>query len=174
MPAQVKGKASHSKRARPGDLIVMAGGRIGKDGIHGATFSSESLHAGSPATAVQIGDPITQKKMLDMLLGFSYEPMPKGYNRVVEKDTPALAFYTILFFRKDVADEVVYTLVKAALDHHKEYARVHPLLPEVDAVRGAKVIGAPFHPGAIKYYKEKGVWTAKHEKMNAELLAKYK
>ncbi len=40
----------------------MTGGRIGKDGIHGATFSSEELHEGSPVTAVQIGDPITQKK----------------------------------------------------------------------------------------------------------------
>ncbi|MCK4436465.1 phosphoribosylformylglycinamidine synthase, partial [bacterium] len=68
MPAQIKGEPSHTKQARPGDLIVMAGGRIGKDGIHGATFSSESLHAGSPATAVQIGDPITQKKMHDMLI----------------------------------------------------------------------------------------------------------
>ncbi|OPY29265.1 MAG: phosphoribosylformylglycinamidine synthase II [Methanocella sp. PtaU1.Bin125] len=68
MPAVVNGRLSHEKAAMPGDLIVMVGGRIGKDGIHGATFSSEELHEGSPATAVQIGDPITQKKMLDMLL----------------------------------------------------------------------------------------------------------
>ncbi|HTX43661.1 MAG TPA: AIR synthase-related protein, partial [Methanocella sp.] len=68
MPVKVNGKPSHAKKADSGDLIVMAGGRIGKDGIHGATFSSEELHEGSPATAVQIGDPITQKKMLDMLL----------------------------------------------------------------------------------------------------------
>ena len=46
----------------------MVGGRIGKDGIHGATFSSEALSETSPTSAVQIGDPITQKKMLDMLL----------------------------------------------------------------------------------------------------------
>jgi phosphoribosylformylglycinamidine synthase len=46
----------------------MAGGRIGKDGIHGATFSSEELHEGSPVTAVQIGDPITQKRMFDFLM----------------------------------------------------------------------------------------------------------
>ncbi|MEW6327543.1 MAG: phosphoribosylformylglycinamidine synthase subunit PurS [Thermodesulfobacteriota bacterium] len=68
MPATVCGQPSHIKKAEPGDLIVMTGGRIGKDGIHGATFSSEELHAGSPATAVQIGDPITQKKMTDFLL----------------------------------------------------------------------------------------------------------
>jgi phosphoribosylformylglycinamidine synthase subunit PurSL len=67
-PAVVGGKPAHEKAAQPGDHIVMTGGRIGKDGIHGATFSSEALHEGSPATAVQIGDPITQKKMADFLL----------------------------------------------------------------------------------------------------------
>lgn len=68
IPAVVAGRPSHEKRAIPGDCIVMTGGRIGKDGIHGATFSSEELHEGSPATAVQIGDAITQKKMADFLL----------------------------------------------------------------------------------------------------------
>ena len=68
MPAQIQGRPSHEKKARPGDRVIMVGGRVGKDGIHGATFSSEALHAGSPATAVQIGDPITQRKMYDFLI----------------------------------------------------------------------------------------------------------
>ena len=68
MPAKVKGKPSEEKHAHPDELIIMCGGRVGKDGIHGATFSSEELHEGSPATAVQIGDPFTQKKMADFIL----------------------------------------------------------------------------------------------------------
>ncbi|OGP53607.1 MAG: phosphoribosylformylglycinamidine synthase [Deltaproteobacteria bacterium RBG_13_52_11] len=68
MPRIIKGEPSHIKEAHPGDLIVMVGGRIGKDGIHGATFSSEELHEASPTSAVQIGDPITQKRMTDFLL----------------------------------------------------------------------------------------------------------
>ncbi|WP_031480617.1 AIR synthase-related protein [Maridesulfovibrio frigidus] len=68
MPIKVAGRLSHEKQAQVGDIIVMTGGRIGKDGIHGATFSSEELHEGSPATAVQIGDPITQRKMYDCLM----------------------------------------------------------------------------------------------------------
>lgn len=68
IPRRLNGRASELKKARPGDVIVMCGGRIGKDGIHGATFSSEELHEGSPATAVQIGDAITQKKMADFLI----------------------------------------------------------------------------------------------------------
>ncbi len=68
MPSRIRGEPTHTKEILPGDAAVMAGGRIGKDGIHGATFSSEELHEGSPVTAVQIGDPITQKKMTDFLL----------------------------------------------------------------------------------------------------------
>ncbi|MCE5228742.1 phosphoribosylformylglycinamidine synthase [bacterium] len=69
MPKQLPdGRPASVKSPHVGDLIVMAGGRIGKDGIHGATFSSEELHADSPVQAVQIGDPITQKKMSDWLI----------------------------------------------------------------------------------------------------------
>lgn len=68
IPAEINGSPGWQKKARAGDVIVMTGGRIGKDGIHGATFSSEELHESSPATAVQIGDPITQRKMYDFIL----------------------------------------------------------------------------------------------------------
>ncbi len=68
MPAEINGKKTHEKRAFAGDRIFMVGGRIGKDGIHGATFSSVELHEGSPVSAVQLGDPYTQKKMSDFLL----------------------------------------------------------------------------------------------------------
>jgi len=68
MPRAHDGKLLHEKQALPGDLIVMVGGRVGKDGIHGATFSSEALDPESPVTAVQIGDPITQKKFSDVIV----------------------------------------------------------------------------------------------------------
>lgn len=68
IPREKGGAVLYEKKANPGDYIVMLGGRVGLDGIHGATFSSESLSAGSPATAVQIGDPITQKKLSDAIV----------------------------------------------------------------------------------------------------------
>ena len=62
------GRESHDKTPTPGDVVYMVGGRVGSDGIHGATFSSLELTEESPSSAVQIGDPITQKKMIDMIL----------------------------------------------------------------------------------------------------------
>jgi phosphoribosylformylglycinamidine synthase len=79
LPKRVGKVRGHEKSIRPGDRLVMTGGRIGKDGIHGATFSSEELHQDSPVQAVQIGDPITQKKMGD----FIREARDRGLYRFV-------------------------------------------------------------------------------------------
>lgn len=68
IPRQIGGRPSELKEVRPGDVIVMAGGRIGKDGIHGATFSSEALRQESPSQAVQIGDAFTQRKLYEFLI----------------------------------------------------------------------------------------------------------
>ncbi len=59
------------KNPQSGNLIIMVGGRIGRDGIHGATFSSgEITHEYETifSHAVQIGNAIMEKKMLDVLI----------------------------------------------------------------------------------------------------------
>lgn len=59
------------KKVHPDDLIVAIGGRTGRDGIHGATFSSAELTSESESLsggAVQIGNAITEKMVLDVLL----------------------------------------------------------------------------------------------------------
>jgi len=64
-------KNTSEKHVSAGDLIVLVGGRTGRDGIHGATFSSGELTEESESLsgqAVQIGNPITEKKMTDTIL----------------------------------------------------------------------------------------------------------
>jgi phosphoribosylformylglycinamidine synthase II len=59
------------KSSKKGDRIVVVGGRTGRDGIHGATFSSAELHEGSETVsggAVQIGNAIVEKKVIDTVL----------------------------------------------------------------------------------------------------------
>ncbi|MHC4388897.1 MAG: phosphoribosylformylglycinamidine synthase subunit PurL, partial [Planctomycetota bacterium] len=59
------------KNPQPGNIVIVVGGKTGRDGIHGATFSSgEITHEYETifSHAVQIGDPITEKKMLDVLV----------------------------------------------------------------------------------------------------------
>ena len=68
IPRKLGKKLLHEKKAQVGDYVVMVGGKVGLDGIHGATFSSVVMDSNSPATAVQIGDPITQKKLSDAIV----------------------------------------------------------------------------------------------------------
>lgn len=66
IPACLSNKAPHD-----GDIIVVCGGKTGKDGIHGVTFASQELDETSEISssgAVQIGNPITEKKLTDALL----------------------------------------------------------------------------------------------------------
>ena len=62
---------SQRGQQHPGDLIVVAGGLTGRDGIHGVTFASGDLTAESEtvsSSSVQIGNPIVEKKLIDVLL----------------------------------------------------------------------------------------------------------
>ncbi len=62
---------SHPRNVQPGDRIVVLGGRTGRDGIHGATFSSGEMSSeinAQAGSAVQIGAPITEKKVADVIV----------------------------------------------------------------------------------------------------------
>jgi len=64
-------KGKYIKNPKPGDVILLVGGKTGRDGIHGVTFASLELTTESEKTssgAVQIGNPIEEKKVLDAIL----------------------------------------------------------------------------------------------------------
>ena len=61
---------SHPTKPEVGDRIISLGGRVGRDGIHGATFSSAGMDASTVdhvGSAVQIGDPITEKGLIEVI-----------------------------------------------------------------------------------------------------------
>ncbi len=63
---------------KPGDLVVAAGGRTGRDGVHGATFSSAPLEKGITSSVVQIGHAIMEKKTMDVLLQARTKKLYRG------------------------------------------------------------------------------------------------
>ncbi len=77
LPSSYNGLPSWEKPIDAGDRIIMGGGRVGKDGIHGATFSSVEISESSPQSAVQIGSPITQKLFADFLERATLEGLVK-------------------------------------------------------------------------------------------------
>ncbi len=76
-----KNKLVHSKVKKPGDVYIYAGGKTGRDGIHGVTFASEELHEESEEksiTAVQLGDPITKEPLIHACLECNEKGLVEG------------------------------------------------------------------------------------------------
>lgn len=103
-----------------------------------------------------------------------------GYYPIKAKPGPAGLAQETMLLGKDItlvcgerqSDEVAYQITKALWENYKEMAPVHPRLkfwtPDRFASTRAVV---PYHPGSIKLYKEKGVWTQEMEDHQQKLLA---
>ncbi|PIN87361.1 hypothetical protein COV19_00010 [Candidatus Woesearchaeota archaeon CG10_big_fil_rev_8_21_14_0_10_44_13] len=74
VPKVVDGRPGYEKWVDQGDRVIVVGGRVGKDGIHGAIASSEGYHKNTPKGHVQIGDPYTQKNVQE----FMWEALAEG------------------------------------------------------------------------------------------------
>ena len=64
-------KSRHPRKQRPGDHVIVLGGRTGRDGLRGATFSSMTMDAQTgevSGASVQIGDPITEKGLIEVIV----------------------------------------------------------------------------------------------------------
>ncbi|HEC75787.1 MAG TPA: phosphoribosylformylglycinamidine synthase subunit PurL [Thermoplasmatales archaeon] len=76
-----KDKLAHSSVKRAGDILIYAGGKTGRDGIHGVTFASEELKEESEEksiTAVQLGDPITKEPLIHACLECNEKGLVEG------------------------------------------------------------------------------------------------
>ncbi len=100
------------------------------------------------------------------------EPMniPKGTYKGLNNDVPSVGYNVTLYSMKDLPDDLVYMMTKAVLDHPDEFAKYHPRAVEWTVDNALKSPIAPFHNGAIRYFKEKGVWTPQMEELQKKLL----
>ncbi len=83
--------------------------------------------------------------------------IPKGTYAGMESDVPIIGVATMLNCLSSLSDQMAYDIVKTVIEHKPDLVAVHKAAEHIslkDAVVGSSV---PFHPGAIKYYKEKGV-----------------
>jgi TRAP transporter TAXI family solute receptor len=100
-------------------------------------------------------------------------PWKKGLYGI-QNDIPGIGIVFGWWVRSNLEESVVYEITKAVYDHYGEYKDVHPSLKSwtLEAAVDPAPMAVPFHPGAIKYYKEKGVWSTELEKLQENLLAK--
>lgn len=127
-------------------------------------------------TLIPIPDDI-RDAMAKTYPGYVKTVIPKGYyqtrggGKYPPEDLPTIGYDTWVTVRADLPEDLVYQIAKAIMDYPAEFSNYHAEAKYYGLDGAADDPLIPFHPGAIRYYKEKGKWTDTLQKLQDKLLA---
>ena len=110
------------------------------------------------------------KIVADQVPGIIPQVWPAGLFGT-KTDTPTISHVFGFYGHQDLDDDIVYKILKTMYEHEEELGQVHAMLKEWNKKNALRLITIPVHPGAIKYYKEQGMWTDEMEAKQKKLLA---
>ncbi len=89
----------------------------------------------------------------------TYEPtvIKAGTYKNQDKDFRTIQYYGIFVAHADMDEQLAYDITKAVYDHLPELARIHVAFKKIGPETAVKSIAIPLHPGAEKYFREKGI-----------------
>jgi len=112
-------------------------------------------------------------KMKQIFPGYMVKVLPGPGKTGIEKEQYLWGYDIYLIAGEKVSEETIYTVIKALWENYKEFEGVYkPLVDWTPKTFVTKEALIPYHPGAIRFYKEKGVWTPELEALQKSLLAK--
>ena len=109
------------------------------------------------------------KHLPPMFWAADFKPGSFGKNQI--KPVHMLGLNSYFLTRPGVLNDTVYKVTKAILENTKEFATYHKAARAWNIKRVLKNVALPFHPGAVRYFKEKGIWTPAHEANQKSLIA---
>ena len=141
-------------------------------GIRDNTIDAGLIAAGYPIAAVMElardipirlleTDPAALKKLQAKYPNVTPFVIPAGAYNGIDKDVHTYTLPQMWLCRTDLPEDLVYKMIKAVYDHSEDRNAIHPMAKKYtieNAFRGSKSVPVGYHPGAIKYYKEKGIW----------------
>lgn len=118
--------------------------------------------------------PAEQKAVIEFMPVFYKRVIPKGFYEI-EQPWPTVADNFHLWTSPHINDFTAYTIVKTLWEHINEFHQFHRVTKGFNLKTALDGFGfVPMHPGAIDYYKEKGMWTKEHNTKQKELLKQEK
>ncbi len=106
-------------------------------------------------------DPKADKALVDAKVGYVLMDIPKSASKYLENPIPALHTTMVLAVHPDMPEEIAYKITKTLVEHSDDLIKISSDLGAVKPENVTKGLleGIPVHPGAAKYYKEKGIWS---------------
>jgi TRAP transporter TAXI family solute receptor len=145
-------------------LTATESGDYLKDGRIDAAFYTTGVGAAALVDVAMMIDTVlvpVDSAHADLLIKkypfYSKTFVPKGSYKGVDQDVPAVAVLAILVTRAELEEDVVYKITKAMYENIKDIERAHAKGKEVKLEKATVGMPIPLHPGAEKYFKEKGI-----------------
>jgi TRAP transporter TAXI family solute receptor len=92
----------------------------------------------------------------------------------IEAGIPVISSPTTLHTTAELPEDVAYLIVKTLLERYDELVPASPYLKQYSADRAVRKTPVLYHPGAVRYYKEKGLWNKEMDELQAKLLREAK
>jgi len=99
--------------------------------------------------------PVLQKQFGNVY--YQLDVPPGTYPGVVEP-VPSVGSSNVLIANRSMSDQLAYDIVRTMFEHQSELATIHPEARKLSLQRAAGGSPAEFHPGAVRFYREQGVW----------------
>jgi hypothetical protein len=135
-----------------------------KDGRIDAAFYTVGVGASAivdPALMIETMIVPVDGSQADALLKkypfYSKDKVPAGIYKGVDKDVPTVAVLAILVAKAELEEDVVYKITKAMYENIKSIETAHAKGKEVKLEKALLGMPIPIHPGAEKFFKEKGI-----------------
>jgi len=139
-------------------VTALRDGSLDVGGIGGGIPTSALVDLFNTSKAYFISiDPEAFKRAQEKYPYMEMRTIPAGTYRGQDKDALVVAVGANLLVRNDLDEPLAYQFTKAILEHTDELAEIHPAGKEYNLKDAMTGIVVPFHPGAIRYYKERGL-----------------
>ena len=88
---------------------------------------------------------------------FSVSTIPKGLYRQQAADQKTIGLFNFAIAHKDMGDDVAYLVTRTVLENNAALLRAHAAARETVPANAPRNTFLPFHPGAVRYYRDKGI-----------------
>lgn len=128
------------------------------------------LSSAAPLNIISLTDG-EMKALLEASPHFYPSYVKGGLFKGIDKDMPTVGIGIVFYSMADMSADFVYSLLDLIYGKgNHDYTSIHPTAQSMTLDHALDTMPIPVHEGAIKYYKEKGIWTEAHSKRNEELM----
>jgi hypothetical protein len=144
------------------------------DAMWGALATSyiQAVQATVGLSVLSFPPDVFEKLPLFLRESYALRELPAGYYGTLDRKVHVAGLPSVIITREDVPEEIVYQVLKLTTEHVKTTRRIHKLFREHGKPE-YQLPGdflTPYHPGAIRYFKEAGLWTPAIEARQGKLL----